>query len=178
MLLTLCVGNCPSASFVFASRHGELQRTVALLQNLANDEALSPNLFSLSVLNSGPSSFRLPATTMHRPRPFQQVSKASVLACLKRTFVPRAAPEQPVVLRLCRCRCTPSRSAINVATRTRFFALGMLIDARGSLRFACVETQRARSAKVIRPLQAEACLTHWSKAAAVGLLNSVAGTGH
>ena len=37
---------------VFASRHGEIHRTVGLLTDLANDEPLSPMAFSLSVHNT------------------------------------------------------------------------------------------------------------------------------
>ena len=37
---------------VFVSRHGETPRTLAILNDLANDEALSPTQFSLSVHNA------------------------------------------------------------------------------------------------------------------------------
>ena len=55
---------------VFASRHGELQRTVELLQALARHEPLSPTDFSLSVHNSAAGLFsiarrdRSPATAV------------------------------------------------------------------------------------------------------------------
>lgn len=54
-----CAHDSPSASFVFASRHGELQRTVALLHTLAQNEEMSPALFSLSVLNSAAGIFSI-----------------------------------------------------------------------------------------------------------------------
>lgn len=47
-----CLGVQNSAQLVYASRHGELQRTVELLGNLANSTPLSPTTFGLSVLNS------------------------------------------------------------------------------------------------------------------------------
>lgn len=65
-----CAQGCPSATFVFASRHGELTRTVELLRSLAHDEELSPTLFSLSVLNAAAGIFsiargdRAPATAI------------------------------------------------------------------------------------------------------------------
>lgn len=37
---------------LFCSRHGELERTVSMLRDLANDESLSPTHFSLSVHNA------------------------------------------------------------------------------------------------------------------------------
>jgi len=54
-----CAHDCPSASFVYASRHGELQRTVELLHTLAQNEEVSPTLFSLSVLNSTAGIFSI-----------------------------------------------------------------------------------------------------------------------
>lgn len=47
-----CAGNLPSVRFVYASRHGELDRTLELLQSLASNEPLSPTTFGLSVLNA------------------------------------------------------------------------------------------------------------------------------
>jgi hypothetical protein len=42
----------PALPLVFASRHGETPRTLALLTDLAHDEPLSPTQFSLSVHNA------------------------------------------------------------------------------------------------------------------------------
>jgi len=39
---------------VFASRHGEADRTLAILQDLAAGAEVSPTLFSMSVHNSVP----------------------------------------------------------------------------------------------------------------------------
>jgi len=51
-----CAGRvCPEPldmRVVFASRHGEMERTVAVLQDLALGNEISPTLFSLSVHNS------------------------------------------------------------------------------------------------------------------------------
>ncbi len=46
-------------STVFASRHGELSRTVDILHALAADEAPSPTAFSLSVHNSAAGIFSI-----------------------------------------------------------------------------------------------------------------------
>lgn len=42
----------PALPFIFASRHGETPRTLALLNDLARNEPLSPTQFSLSVHNA------------------------------------------------------------------------------------------------------------------------------
>jgi hypothetical protein len=47
-----CAQGIPDLRLVFASRHGELGYTVALLRALAAGEPLSPTLFSLSVHNA------------------------------------------------------------------------------------------------------------------------------
>jgi hypothetical protein len=55
----VCAGDAPDARIVFASRHGELARTVTLLESLANGEDMSPTLFSLSVLNASSGLFSI-----------------------------------------------------------------------------------------------------------------------
>jgi hypothetical protein len=47
-----CAGEKHTLPTVFASRHGEIHRTVGLLTDLAKDEPLSPMAFSLSVHNT------------------------------------------------------------------------------------------------------------------------------
>lgn len=65
-----CAGDLPQVRFVYASRHGELGRTLELFQAIAADEPLSPTTFSLSVLNSAPGIYsiargdRSPATAV------------------------------------------------------------------------------------------------------------------
>jgi hypothetical protein len=52
-----CAEDVPDLRLVFASQHGELGYTIALLRSLAAAEPLSPTLFSLSVHNSAPGLF-------------------------------------------------------------------------------------------------------------------------
>lgn len=47
-----CVIETSHIHLVYASRHGDLSRTTAMLQDLANEESLSPTAFSMSVLNA------------------------------------------------------------------------------------------------------------------------------
>lgn len=54
-----CAQDLPRVRFVFASRHGDLTRTTALLDDLAAGEALSPTAFSLSVLNASAGLFSI-----------------------------------------------------------------------------------------------------------------------
>ena len=54
-----CASNLPTVPVVYASRHGELTRTIELLRSLAREEALSPTTFSLSVLHSAAGALSL-----------------------------------------------------------------------------------------------------------------------
>jgi Beta-ketoacyl synthase, N-terminal domain len=54
-----CSSDQSAVSMVYASRHGELARTMESLFNLARREPLSPTTFSLSVLNSAPGLFSI-----------------------------------------------------------------------------------------------------------------------
>ena len=65
-----CAEGLSSVPFVFASRHGDLSRTLELLTALSKEEVLSPTDFSLSVHNSTAGLFsisrgdRAPATAL------------------------------------------------------------------------------------------------------------------
>lgn len=61
-----CAGNLPSVRFVYASRHGELDRTLELLQALAINADLSPTTFGLSVLNANAGLYSI-ARQDHAP---------------------------------------------------------------------------------------------------------------
>lgn len=47
-----CLEGSKPARMVFASRHGELRRTTDILRDIEADKPVSPNAFSLSVLNA------------------------------------------------------------------------------------------------------------------------------
>jgi hypothetical protein len=47
-----CAGDTSHIHLVYASRHGDLDRTTAMLVDLADEEQLSPTAFSMSVLNA------------------------------------------------------------------------------------------------------------------------------
>jgi hypothetical protein len=47
-----CAGNISGVHLVYASRHGDLSRTTAMLVDLVDEQPLSPTAFSMSVLNA------------------------------------------------------------------------------------------------------------------------------
>ena len=54
-----CAHDIADLRLVYASRHGELARTTAMLGDLAGDQGLSPTAFSLSVLNASAGLFSI-----------------------------------------------------------------------------------------------------------------------
>jgi hypothetical protein len=54
-----CAQDVPNARFVYASRHGELVRTTAMLESIAEKEELSPTVFGMSVLNASAGLFSI-----------------------------------------------------------------------------------------------------------------------
>ncbi|MDR1367497.1 MAG: beta-ketoacyl synthase chain length factor [Candidatus Accumulibacter sp.] len=54
-----CSKGVSGVRLVYASRHGEIARTVAMLEDIAQGEAVSPARFSLSVLNASAGLFSL-----------------------------------------------------------------------------------------------------------------------
>ena len=54
-----CTQGLSQVRFVFSSRHGDLTRTTAMLDDIAEKTHLSPTVFSLSVLNAGTGLFSI-----------------------------------------------------------------------------------------------------------------------
>jgi hypothetical protein len=93
-----CAHDQIGVRFVYASRHGELARTTAMLNDLANSEALSPTAFSMSVLSATPGLFSIlqentaPSTAISAG--LDSFGCGLLEACLQL----KAEPEQPVLL--------------------------------------------------------------------------------
>ncbi|MGE5386487.1 MAG: beta-ketoacyl synthase chain length factor [Betaproteobacteria bacterium] len=92
-----CAGDLPRVRFVYASRHGELGRTVELLQAIADEEPLSPTTFSLSVLNSAAGIFSI-ARNDHSPAIAVAAGEESfAYGLLEAHAQALAAPGEPVL---------------------------------------------------------------------------------
>lgn len=93
-----CAHDVPDVRFVYASRHGELTRTTAMLGDLAAEQELSPTAFSMSVLNTSAGLFSI---LQRNTAPSTAISAAAssfgyglLEACLQLA----EKPEQPVLL--------------------------------------------------------------------------------
>ncbi len=151
-----CAQDYPSASFVFASRHGELTRTVELLRSLAHEEELSPTLFSLSVLNAAAGIFsiargdRAPATAIAAG--LESFGYGLLEAYLRA----RQEPARPVVYVYADAPA-PNPMGPQFGDPEAVFALGLLIhgDARSRLHTGI---RTGSEAGIPATLQAYACL--------------------
>ena len=87
-----------SLTTVFASRHGELARTVGILHALAADEAPSPAAFSLSVHNSAAGIFSI-ARANQAPSTALAAGEETLLWALQDAAVRLDAdPDSPILL--------------------------------------------------------------------------------
>ena len=98
-----CGGDEGSHPTVFSSRHGELHRSHALLQDLAAGEPLSPNAFSLSVHNTAAGLYsiatgnRAPSTALAAGR---DTIAAGMIQAIGRL---RAGAEQVILVHADEC---------------------------------------------------------------------------
>lgn len=122
-----CAREHRSVQMVYASRHGELGRTIESLRNLAHDEALSPTTFSLSVLNSAAGIFSIARRDEAPATAIAAGTETFGFGLLEAYARARLAPDRPVLYvyadapapaPLGRQDCDPERP----------MALAMLID--------------------------------------------------
>lgn len=124
----VCSQGRTAVDFVYASRHGELERTVELLHNLARDEALSPTVFSLSVLNSAPGVFAI-ARNDHSPAIAVSAGTETFgFGLLEACARARLEPGKPV-LYIYADAPAPAPLGHQSGDPEAIFALAMLIDA-------------------------------------------------
>lgn len=93
-----CAHDIVGVRLVYASRHGELARTTAMLGDLAQDQELSPTAFSLSVLNASAGLFSI---LQHNTAPATAVSACAAsfgYGLLEACQQLADQPQQPVLL--------------------------------------------------------------------------------
>lgn len=101
--MALHVANQAAAEYeslptIFASRHGELSRTVAMLHALAADEAPSPTAFSLSVHNSAAGIFSIARGDPAPSTALAAGEETLLWALLEATIRLAADPQSPILL--------------------------------------------------------------------------------
>lgn len=151
-----CAQDCPSASFVFASRHGELQRTVELLRDLAMNEELSPTLFSLSVLNASAGIFSI-ARSDHAPVTAIAAGCESFGYGLLEAHLRAQVDVKRPVIYVYADTPAPEPLGQQPGDPQSVFALGLMIGAEGHLRLH-TEIESTTDAGLPGSPQVDACL--------------------
>jgi hypothetical protein len=126
-----CAGGAGSLRMVYASRHGELNRTTGMLQDLAAGEPLSPTTFSMSVLNASAGLFSIarkdtaPATAVSAGE--ESFGFGLMEACLQHASRPGA----PVLLVFAD---EPVPDVYGVRDEDCAHAVGLLLGEEGGMR--------------------------------------------
>lgn len=121
-----CLGKRTGVPMVFASRHGELARTLTMLSDLAADDEVSPATFSLSVHNASAGVFSIargetaPATAI--------AAGDETLGMALIEAAARLSPEQPRILLVYADAPAPSLYQHDVAGTESPHALALLFD--------------------------------------------------
>lgn len=131
-----CAHDVPDVRFVFASRHGELTRTTAMLDDLASGEELSPTAFSMSVLNASAGLFSI---LQRNTAPSTAISAGATSfgyglleACLQLAD----KPEQPVLL-VYADEPIPSVYGDPALSGGTAHAIGLLLQSGAARRITC-----------------------------------------
>ena len=130
-----CGGDQGSYPTVFSSRHGELHRSHALLQDLAVEEPLSPNAFSLSVHNTASGLYTI-ATGNRAPSTALAAGRDTLAAGVIQAFGQLRAGADAVVL-VHADECAPSFYQRWVDYEAPVFALALVLrrpDGQGTWR--------------------------------------------
>lgn len=93
----VCASGAGAPQFVYASRHGELARTLDALRCLAINEVLSPTTFSLSVLNSAAGIFSIARKEFSPATAISAGVESFGLGLLEAHVRARVQPETPVL---------------------------------------------------------------------------------
>ena len=132
-----CAHDIPDVRFVYASRHGELARTTTMLESLAAKEALSPALFSMSVLNASTGLFSM---LQKNVAPASAISAGCASfgyglleACLQLTD----KPEQPVLF-VYADEPAPAVYQEHERSGSEAHAIGLLLQSSAELQIRCV----------------------------------------
>jgi len=141
-----CVRDLASVRMVYASRHGELNRTTEMLQDLAAGEPVSPASFSTSVLNASAGLFsiarqdRAPSTAVSAGE--ESFGFGLLEACLQLAD----RPQDPVLLVFAD---EPIPDIYGEADADCAHAIGLLLGAgaQTSIAWSCAEHDGAASAE-------------------------------
>lgn len=125
---TRCLGERTGIPMVFASRHGELERTLGLLRELAAAGPLSPTAFSLSVHNAAAGVLSIARQDMAASTAIAAGEASFGQALIEAASRLAASPEKPVLM-VYADDPIPAEYARFVAGTESAHAIGLLLEA-------------------------------------------------
>jgi hypothetical protein len=93
-----CARGLPSVRLVYASRHGELSRTTAMLNGLAAGEIVSPTAFSMSVFNASAGLFSIVRNDIAPTTAISAAEESFGFGLLEACLQLASEPQRPVLL--------------------------------------------------------------------------------
>jgi hypothetical protein len=93
-----CAGDRPAVRVVFASRHGELNRTTTILDDIVAQQPVSPTAFSLAVLNAMPGVMSIARQDRSTSAALSAGAQTLGYALLEAYTQYQESPEIPVLL--------------------------------------------------------------------------------
>jgi len=134
-----CAHDRPSARVVFASRHGEINRTTALLDELAREEALSPTAFSTSVLNAGAGQFSILKANTAPATAISAASESFGYGLLEACAQLASHPESPVLF-IYADESLPDIYQGTDDSSAPAHALGLLLETGAAMQILCLRS--------------------------------------
>lgn len=128
-----CLDRRTGVPMVFASRHGELGRTLGMLRALAEDEVLSPTAFSLSVHNAAAGVLSIARQDLAASTAIAAGTETFAQALIEAGTRLAVAPGVPVLL-VYADEPIPAEYAGFVAMAEQAHAIALLLDPAASLR--------------------------------------------
>jgi hypothetical protein len=131
-----CVQDLPRVRLVFASRHGELTRTTAMLEDIADRSPLSPTAFSLSVLNASSGLFSILRTDTTPSTAISAAESSFGFGLLEAAIQFADDPETPVLF-VYADEPLPLVYGVEQATTGPAHALALLLSGESTIRLEC-----------------------------------------
>ena len=134
-----CANDIPDVRFVYASRHGELARTTAMLGDLANDEGLSPTTFSMAVLNASTGIFSILQNNTAPSTAISAMNSSFGYGLLEACLQLADKPDQPVLL-VYADEPTPAIYGQTDICDLKAHAIALLLQSGASRQISCSTT--------------------------------------
>jgi hypothetical protein len=141
-----CLGAQAKARVVFASRHGELRRTTDILGDIEAGKPVSPNAFSLSVLNAMSGLFGIVRGDRSAATAISAGAETLGYALLEAHAQHADEPASPVLVVYADEPADARYGAIEQEVQRGAFALLLDVNEAQQGELACSVTQRPRGA--------------------------------